>query len=287
MKQLTILLMLFLGLQLAAQDDVDFYQLGGQLASEGRFEEAILNFEKELEKEPGNYFAWFNKALCESYLGRNRESISDFSKAIELNPEYHKAYLNRALVKKDIADYEGALLDVNKCLGIVSDYPEGLFHRGVLNEYLMKYEEACEDLTRAKHLGVEIRDQMIETACSEERASNYANILKLKDQADDKTYGYSGENPVKVGTGLFGGPSNQRAYLNLLRDSQGMPVTYERTGSCCDYKSENGLFGIAKTDEYEVTYLNKKGKKKKVKLYISFYDFEDPKVPVGFRTIED
>lgn len=278
--------MLLIGQHLLAQEKPNYYQIGGKYASEGNYEKAIENFNKELEREPKNYFAWFNKALCESLLGEHEKSIKDFSQAIELKPDYYKAYLNRALVKRDITDYEGTLLDLNKSLEIKVDYPEAYYHRGIINDYLKNYDQACKDLTKAKELGVEKVDKMIEVSCSKERDSNYSNILKLSTASQDKTYGFSGKNPIKVGTGLKGGPANQRAFLNLLRDSQGNTISYERKGSCCDYKSENGFLGIAKSDIYEITYLNKKGKKKTTLLHISFYDYEEPMIPMGFKTIK-
>lgn len=105
--------------------------------------------------------------------------------------------------------------------------------------------------------------------------------------ADSEKYGLTGEFPVKVGTGAKGGPANQRAYLELLRDGQGDPVKHRRVGGgCCPYESENALLGgYALVDTYEVLYKDKDGNKKKTVIYISFYDYEEPMIPVGFQAI--
>jgi hypothetical protein len=103
--------------------------------------------------------------------------------------------------------------------------------------------------------------------------------------ATDKRYGFSSEYPVKVGKGPGGGPANQKAYLNLLRDAQGNPIEYVRLGSCCSYPSESGFLGMAMVDMYQITYRNEDGKKKKDTIYISFYDYEEPKILYGFKTI--
>jgi hypothetical protein len=48
----------------------------------------------------------------------------------------------------------------------------------------------------------------------------------------DVTYGYTEENPIRVGEGdPFTGPSMEHAYLNLLAGPKGEPITYEREGS--------------------------------------------------------
>jgi hypothetical protein len=111
-------------------------------------------------------------------------------------------------------------------------------------------------------------------------------ITALTKMADSDKYGFTGEFPVKVGTGKRGGPYNQRAYLELLRDGRGKPVEYKRVGGgCCPYKSENALFGdFALVDSYEIKYKDKDGKKKKAIIYISFYDYEEPMIPVGFQS---
>lgn len=109
-------------------------------------------------------------------------------------------------------------------------------------------------------------------------------ITELSKTASSEKYGFTGEFPIKVGKGKNGGPSNQRAYLSLLRDGQGKPVKFTRVGGgCCPYKSANALFGdYALVDTYEVKYKDEKGKSKKTILYISFYDYEEPMIPVGF-----
>lgn len=109
-------------------------------------------------------------------------------------------------------------------------------------------------------------------------------IRSLTKMATSENYGLTGENPVKVGKGPAGGPANQRAFLDLLRDEQGNPLKYEREGSCCQYKSDNAPFGFALVDRYRVKYKDRKGKKKETIIYISFYDYEEPMIPQGFSS---
>ena len=37
--------------------------------------------------------------------------------------------------------------------------------------------------------------------------------------------------------------------------------------------------------QYEITYLNEKGKAKKATVYISMYDYEEPQILYGFKTV--
>jgi hypothetical protein len=108
------------------------------------------------------------------------------------------------------------------------------------------------------------------------------SITKLTEVAENNKYGFTGELPVKVGIGPKGGPANQRAYLDLLRDSGGNKIKYSRLGSCCAYASEKALMGMAFVDRYEIQYLDKEGNKQKTVVFISFYDYEEPKILFGF-----
>jgi hypothetical protein len=110
------------------------------------------------------------------------------------------------------------------------------------------------------------------------------SITKLTAIADNNKYGFTGELPVKVGIGPKGGPANQRAYLDLLRDPAGNKIKYSRLGSCCAYVSEKALMGMAFVDRYEIQYSDKEGNKQKAVVFISFYEYEEPKILFGFST---
>jgi hypothetical protein len=103
----------------------------------------------------------------------------------------------------------------------------------------------------------------------------------VTDSAD--LYGYIPERPIKVG----GGPAAQRSYLESLRDARGKRITFQRTRHCCPYKSNStrAFEGIGLLDVYEITYKDENNKKKKISVYITFYDYETPRAIKGF-TIE-
>ena len=287
MKIFILIITLFTSNHFFAQDKNDFFTIASNYANEENYPKAIEFYNKEFKRNPDNYAALFDRGLCESYLGENKTSIQTFTQVIEFKNDYYKAYLNRALVKRDQTDYEGALADLNKSIEIKSDYLEAYYHRGIINEYLNNSEAACADLSKAKELNEKKIEELITKLCDSERLSNYANVLKLTQVSTDKTYGFSSENPIKVGSGLHSGPFNQRMFLNLLRDAKGKPLSYNRSGSCCQYKSENGFLGMFSVDIYEVKYLDKKGKTKTTTLYISFYDYEEPMIPMGFQTVSE
>lgn len=106
------------------------------------------------------------------------------------------------------------------------------------------------------------------------------NTFDLKAVSKDKTYGYTEKNPIMVG-GLpdSEGPLNERRFLNALAGPNGEYVTYERTGSCCQFKTDNSFMGAGLLDMYEITWKNQK---ESVTLYLNMYDAGELKAPMGF-----
>ncbi|MDF2190237.1 hypothetical protein [Paraflavitalea sp. CAU 1676] len=104
--------------------------------------------------------------------------------------------------------------------------------------------------------------------------------FKLTAITDDSTYGYTVKSPIMVGGGLMNGAANEQRYLNGLQGPNGETISYHRLGSCCPFKTKNGLLGDGGLlDKYEVTW---EGQDKPVILFINMYDAGDLKAPKGF-----
>lgn len=106
-----------------------------------------------------------------------------------------------------------------------------------------------------------------------------ARTFKITKFTKDKTYGYTEDNPIKVGGGMEG-PLNEQRFLNALAGPNGEKVTYKRQGSCCPFKTPNAVFGDSgMLDMYEVII---EGASEKIILYLNMYDSGTLQVPVGF-----
>ena len=102
----------------------------------------------------------------------------------------------------------------------------------------------------------------------------------LLDMSDDKTYGFEESNPVKVGgASESSGPKNEQRFLNALLGPNGEKIKYFRVGSCCPFKTPNGLINnTGMLDRYSVYWT---GGKDTLSIYINMYDKGDLKIPVG------
>ncbi|MBX2922242.1 MAG: hypothetical protein KF746_08635 [Chitinophagaceae bacterium] len=103
----------------------------------------------------------------------------------------------------------------------------------------------------------------------------------LTETSTDKTYGYTKENPVKTGGNRERiGPVSERRFLNALLGPNGEPIAYFRAGSCCSFKTPNGLLNnMGLLDIYRVWW---EGSKDTVSIYINMYDKGDLYIPAGF-----
>jgi len=106
------------------------------------------------------------------------------------------------------------------------------------------------------------------------------NTYLLTETANDKTYGYEKSNPIKVGgVNENSGPRNERRFLNALLGPNGEEVKYYRDGSCCAFKTPNGIIdNYGMLDKYRISW---KGNKDTLDIFINMYDKENLKIPMG------
>ena len=99
--------------------------------------------------------------------------------------------------------------------------------------------------------------------------------------SNDPSYAFTDANPVKVGSAPSGsGPRNERRFLNALLGPEGQDIRYFRAGSCCPFKTPNGLLdNTGLLDRYRVFW---EGSKDTVDIFINMYDEGDLLIPTGF-----
>ena len=66
---------------------------GKKLFNDGKYLEAIKNFDNSIKGNPKNYESWDYRGLCKFMLGQYEEAVKDLDKATELCPN-HAYYSN-------------------------------------------------------------------------------------------------------------------------------------------------------------------------------------------------
>ena len=97
-------------------------------------------------------------------------------------------------------------------------------------------------------------------------------------RSKDITYGYTKDNPIKVGSkDKFGGPKAEREYMDSLLDANGKSVKYKRLGSYGANKDGHVIDGyqiVTSTGEKVVLYIDmyvKKNKPSRQPVPVGFY----------------
>jgi len=73
----------------------EYNDRGNVLFNEGKYDEAIAEYNKAIELYPEYSSAWNNKGVALEKLGRNEEALECYNKALQLDPSYELAKSNK------------------------------------------------------------------------------------------------------------------------------------------------------------------------------------------------
>ena len=127
---------------------------GVQYDVQGKYEQAINEFTKAIELNPG-YADIYNKRGL-SYYNQEKydQAIRDYNKAIELNPKYAEAFNNRGIVFYQQEQYDLAVSNYTKALEIDPKYAKAYHNRGLVYFVNLKdTDRGCADWQKACELG--------------------------------------------------------------------------------------------------------------------------------------
>jgi len=134
-----------LGVTLAFAEDYDtLFNKAVSLGELGKYEEAIIYWDKVLETHPEDTDALYNKAVELYNLGRNEEAIIYYDKVLEINPNYTAALYNNGVILSDLSRYEEAISYYERVLEINPTHPDANNNLVVLREYLETLREYLE-----------------------------------------------------------------------------------------------------------------------------------------------
>ena len=92
----------------------DYSNRGVNYAKEGKYSEAMADFNKAIEMAPKDSKVYTNRGLLYNLQGKYNQALTDLSKAIEINAKYGEAYVNRAITYFYLKDYAHSWGDVHQ-----------------------------------------------------------------------------------------------------------------------------------------------------------------------------
>lgn len=283
MNFLHILILSFLLITLQAfsqKKEQKLYEKYYAKVQEKNYPEALNLLNKFIAKSPNSTSLpdlYYKKAGIYAELGNLDSAIANLTYAYDKDHTFKEAIRIRGNLYYKQDKLEEAMKDYNQAIGMDSTFADAYSNKALVYKKQSQMTEACENFQKALQYGYVDAYHMIRKYCDTNSVTMQRYLLKsLTTPASDDSYGYSETNPIKIGISV----QRERAYLSLLRDSKGEPLNYKRTGSCCAYMNTRSALGMALCDRYEVVI---DGQVKA--LYISFYDYEEPKIPKGLQSV--
>ncbi|MBQ7811484.1 MAG: tetratricopeptide repeat protein [Bacteroidales bacterium] len=151
MKLLTVsFLLLAAGVQgLYAQYDKDvFFMRGRQALSEGKYAQAIENFNVLARLDTADYWNYFFRGIAKYNLGDVRGAKNDFDRSVQINPVFTNGYHYRGITSSRFGDYEAALADLQHAIDLRPGNMGLYFSRGVTYFLARQFEKAVKDFDR-------------------------------------------------------------------------------------------------------------------------------------------
>lgn len=129
-----------------AQWDKDVFSWRGRQAlQEGKWANAIENFNVLAKLDTTDYWTFFFRGIAKYNLGDLRGAQSDFNTSVRLNPVFTNGYHYRAITQSRFGNYDAAFADYARAIELRPGF-EGLYYsRGVSYFLSQQFDKAVAD----------------------------------------------------------------------------------------------------------------------------------------------
>lgn len=138
------------------REEAILYFKGVVYARKSQWDQAISDFNKALEINPGFAEAYISRGFAYRGKGQYDQAISDYNKALEINPRHAWVYYNRGLAYAYKGQDDQAISDYNKALEISPRLAVAYNNRAVAYYYKREYDRAWDDVYKAQALGFQV-----------------------------------------------------------------------------------------------------------------------------------
>lgn len=143
---LALVLLSLTAARLSAQYDQDtFYYRGRQAISEGRYADAISNFNILARLDTANHLTYFFRGIAKYNLGDIRGAQEDFDHSVRINPVFTSGYHYRAITESRSGNYDKSIEDIEHAISLRPGYEGLYFTRGVIYFLSQQFDKALKD----------------------------------------------------------------------------------------------------------------------------------------------
>ena len=164
----------------------DYVRRASIFVGRGLLKEALLDYDKAIELDPGNIWAWADRSttriqagdlagaktdldkaetldpgFSQNFIGRGmladvehrpRDAIVAYTEALQHEPDSSYALIQRASAYSSLGDNAHAIADLTTAIAVSPDEPSAYFKRGNILLNRNRYDEAIKDFDRANAL---------------------------------------------------------------------------------------------------------------------------------------
>ena len=151
LKCLAVLLLFFSigSMNAFAQYDKDvFYMRGRNALAEGKYAQAIDNFNVLAQLDTSDYYTFFFRGIAKYNLGDLRGARKDFDRSVRINPVFTSGYHYRGITESRFGNYDEALADLQTAIDLRPGFIGLYFSRGVTYFLSQQFEKAIADFDK-------------------------------------------------------------------------------------------------------------------------------------------
>ena len=129
-------------LKAAPENDIPHINLGVELTSQGKFDQALSHYNRALQLNPKYSKTYSNLGIALKSMGRLDDAITNYRRAIELEPGYTEAYNNLGNAFRLQGKYDEAVDCLRRAIALNPDIPDIHYNLGLTFQLQDKPEEA-------------------------------------------------------------------------------------------------------------------------------------------------
>ena len=134
---------------LYAQYDKDmFYYRGRTALSDGKYAQAIENFNVLTQLDTADYWTFFFRGIAKYNLGDIRGARQDFDRSVTINPVFTSGYHYRGIAESQFGNYNQALADLQRAIDLRPGEVGLYFSRGVTYFLAQQFDNAVKDFDK-------------------------------------------------------------------------------------------------------------------------------------------
>lgn len=144
-----------------------FYERADLRAQAGKYREAVMDYNTFYDAVSGDVTAYFyfQREQAEMQCRMYQQALNDINKAVEMAPEEVDYWVEKGSVHLRVNQLDEAITAFNKALSMNDQYAAAYRMLGYCQAMQKKNKEACANFAKAKELGDEVVDQLIEKYC--------------------------------------------------------------------------------------------------------------------------